>query len=187
MNKGLLIFAFSLGAAVGSVITWRIAKDKYEQLHKEELEEKRKKARGDEPSFKQTNDTEEATIDHDPELDKLLDRYSSPAVKNNKKGDVEDVKPPYVISPDKFGEIFEYDLVNLTYYEDEVLIDDETDDPIDDLDNTVGEDFASHFGEYEDDSVHIRNEELMIDYEILREPRKYSDILRERSHLSVRE
>lgn len=45
-----------------------------------------------------------------------------------------------------------------------------------DIEDTVGEDFAEHFGEYEDDSVFIRNDRLRCDYEILRDNRSFSDV-----------
>ena len=56
------------------------------------------------------------------------------------------------------------------------IITDENDEPIDDIDDIVGSDFAEHFGEYEDDSVFIRNDRLQCDYEILRDDRNYADI-----------
>ena len=40
----------------------------------------------------------------------------------------------------------------------------------------VVEDFADHFGEYEDDSVFVRNNRLKCDYEILRDEGEYSDL-----------
>ena len=51
---------------------------------------------------------------------------------------------------------------------------------IDDIAGTVGEDFADHFGEYEDDSVHIRNDVARCEYEILADLRSYSDALSEK-------
>lgn len=83
---------------------------------------------------------------------------------------------PYVISPDAFGEFDDYVLISLTYYSDGVLTD-EDDEPIDDIEGIVGKDYASHFGEYEEDSVFIRNDRMKCDYEILRDLRKYTDVL----------
>ena len=91
------------------------------------------------------------------------------------KGGVERVSgKPYVIRPEEFGEE-DYETVSLTYYEDGVLTD-EYDEPVEDIDDTVGADFFTHFGEYEDDSVFVRNDEQEIDYEILKDTRKYSDV-----------
>ena len=54
---------------------------------------------------------------------------------------------------------------------------------VEDIENVVGLDFADHIGEYEDDAVHIRNERLRCDYEILRDLRKYSDVLEDKPYL----
>ena len=40
----------------------------------------------------------------------------------------------------------------------------------------LGKDFAEHFGDYETDAVHIRNENLKVDYEICMDERSYHDI-----------
>ena len=36
----------------------------------------------------------------------------------------------------------------------------------------------SHFGEYEDDSVFVRNDDRKCDYEILMDQRLYSDVIK---------
>ena len=85
------------------------------------------------------------------------------------------MKRPYVITPDEFGEIYEYDTISLRYYADKVLTD-EDDVVITNVDEIIGEDSLTHFGEYEDDSVFVRNDEMKADYEILLDLRKYYDI-----------
>ena len=83
-----------------------------------------------------------------------------------------------MISPDEFGELPEYDKVSLTYYSDKVLTD-ENMKPMstDDIERTVGSESLKHFGEYEDDSVFVRNDLLKVDYEILLDENRYSDLL----------
>lgn len=85
-------------------------------------------------------------------------------------------RKPYVISPDEFMELGNYEAISLTYYADNILADDE-DEIIEDYENTIGEGSLDHFGEYEDDSVFVRNDALKCDYEILRDQRRYSDIV----------
>ena len=80
---------------------------------------------------------------------------------------------PYVITPEEFGELADYQTISLTYWHDAVLTDD-YDEIIDNPDDIVGEDFADHFGEYEDDSVFVRNDARKTDYEILLDNRDYS-------------
>ena len=84
---------------------------------------------------------------------------------------------PYVIAPEEFGEIDDYGTCSLTYYADEVLAD-ELDEMVENIDDAVGIESLSHFGEYEDDSVFVRNDRLMCDYEILLDTRRYTDILK---------
>ncbi len=48
-------------------------------------------------------------------------------------------------------------------------------DIVDDIEETVGIDSLTHFGEYEDDSVFVRNDERKCDYEILLDHRDYED------------
>ena len=80
----------------------------------------------------------------------------------------------YVISPDEFGENEEFEQISLTYYSDHILTDD-NDEIIEDVDDIVGIESLDHFGEFEDDSVFVRNERLKCDYEILLDQRKYYD------------
>ena len=43
-------------------------------------------------------------------------------------------------------------------------------------DEIVGLDSLTHFGEYEDDSVFVRNDVMKCDYEILLDHRNYKDV-----------
>ena len=86
-----------------------------------------------------------------------------------------DYDRPYIIEPQEFGALDGYSLITLYHYSDNVLADD-CDELVEDLDDVVGEDYASHFGEYEDDCVYVRNDRLKADYEICRDLRKYSDV-----------
>ena len=81
---------------------------------------------------------------------------------------------PKIIPPEDFGENEDYETISLIYYEDEVLTDD-MDEPIDDIENTVGLGYDTHFGEYEDDTVYVVNDRLKCYYEICRDYGNYSD------------
>ena len=48
---------------------------------------------------------------------------------------------------------------------------------IEDVDDVVGEDSLNHFGEFEEDSVYVRNDERKCDYEILLDHRRYADVV----------
>lgn len=180
MNNGIkTIFVFSLGAAIGSVVTWKLLKTKYEQIAQEEIDSVKE-------TFSKTFNKSAENLNKKSDVEGLEDEmleyttltknYTSDSKKEEKGGsDSMDNYGPYVISPDEFGELEEYDTISLTYYADEVLADDQN-EVIDDIDDIVGLDSLDHFGEYEDDSVFVRNDELKCDYEILLDTRRYSDL-----------
>lgn len=171
--KSIMIFA--IGASAGAIVTWKLIKDKYKKIAQEEIDSVKevyftKKAENKNPSVdnKAIKDYSKLTADLG---------YTSTETKK----EVKEEKPlnkPYIISPDEFGEN-EYDIVSLNYYADGVLADD-FDVIIDDVESTVGTDSLTHFGEYEDDSVFVRNDELKIDYEILRDTRKFEEVANKR-------
>lgn len=80
---------------------------------------------------------------------------------------------PYVISPDEFDDLDGYTPISLTYFADGVLAD-ENGVIVDDVEEVVG-DALSHFGEYEEDAVYVRNDAKRCDYEILTDEREYAE------------
>ena len=191
MNKA---FAFAIGAAIGSFVTWKIVKTKYKRIADEEINsvkevfarrysEKMNKEKPNEntnqasltldETEKNANIQDDITAYHEL-LDKL--KYANIDVDSliAKKGGSTVTDGPFVISPDEFGEDPNYQTVSLTLYEDGVLTDD-YDDIVVDVDDLVGEDSLTHFGEYEDDSVFVRNESMQTDFEILRDLRTYRE------------
>lgn len=187
MNRNVLYFvAFVAGAAAGTLATWQFAKKKYEQIAQEEIASvketfaKREKARRDisenkpEPEPKLTiKDVFESkpTLEEQRQAYKQLlndTNYISPEVKRQPT-------MPYVISPEDFGELDDFERFTLTYYKDGVLVD-EVGDVIHDWLDLVSPDYFDHFGEFEDDAVYVRNPKLKCDYEILYDERNYEDI-----------
>lgn len=154
---------FILGAVVGSAVTYTY------------LNKKHKDVLYDDGSISYEN--KEPTQE---EKDIYMNNYKSTlrnsGYSENKGGD--DMKKPYVISPDEFGEIDNYEEISMTYYSDGVLADD-NDNIVNDVEDIIGTESLTHFGEYEDDSVFVRNDCLKCDYEILLDSRKYSDVLKE--------
>ena len=96
---------------------------------------------------------------------------------NNYTSDINEVTRDqhYIIRPDEFGEYDDYDAISLTYYADHILTD-EDDEIVEDIEDKIGFDALSHFGEYEEDSVFVRNDRIKCDYEILLDQRKYSEV-----------
>ena len=188
MNKTLTnLFIFAAGAAIGSAVTWMYAKKHYEQVADEEIESMKEWVARREEALKrpqiEDKDTEvNRVIPEKPDLKEYVSRlkecgyidYANGQKPEDEPEEVKNVTKPRIISPEEFGEE-DYREISLTYYADGVLAD-EDDNIVEDLEGTVGEDYASHFGEYEEDSVFVRNDDTMTDYEILRDLRCYSDI-----------
>lgn len=191
--KNLLCFV--AGAAIGSVVTWKLIEKKYKDLADEEIESvietfKNRKSRITKDEVKET-------------VEKVINKWKEPketvedivtsegyytedeeeTEEDDESNYTVDVDPgvevivPYVITPEQFGEYDEYGTKTLTYYADNVLTD-EIDNPItsDEMITMIGPDALDHFGEYEDDSVYIRDEMNEMDYEILKSEKMFSEI-----------
>ena len=194
-SKGMAFLAFIVGAGMGSVCTWKLLKRKYELIAQEEIDSvkaayaTREIGKGFVEGFRDGFKVAEDRTQKD-EGDVDFKKYASIIQKEGytdysrsveeKKGEAF-VEKPYVISPEEFGEFEEYEKISLTYYADKVLAD-ENDEEVDDVDEIVGEESLNHFGEYEDDSVFVRNDRLKCDYEILLDQRNYSDVAKTRPH-----
>ena len=191
MNNALKnLFIFAVGAAAGAVATWKLLNDKYEKLYHEEVEaykeyhkEKSDKATTEpkpEPEPEVKKEEYIHKVDQDPIMNKLRDTieragytdYSTTKVKN--ESEEKDIRP-YVIRPEELGDQIGYDVIELTYYADGVVA--EEDDVMDDVDEVIGIDSLGHFGQFEEDAVCVRNDRLKCDYQILLDERKYSDVI----------
>lgn len=174
---------FLLGVGIGSLVTWWFVKSKYEKIAQEEIEaviehfsQKEKEledaAAIDIPEEVKVQSTNQGTkYNHSVTIEKpALNEYI-------KKADTYKSKDIRVISPDEYGDIDDYERCSLTYYADGFLVD-ENDELVDDIEETVGEDFADHFGEYEEDSVYIRNDIRECDYEVLMSLQKYREVIK---------
>ena len=195
--KNLLFFV--AGAAIGSIATWKLIEKKYKDLADEEIESvietfKNRRPRITKDEVKETVEkvinkwkepketvedivaAEGYSIENEEEIDEDDESNYIVNVYNDNDNDIE-VVTPYVITPEQFGEYNEYGTKTLIYYSDNVLTD-EIDNPItsDEMITMIGPDALDHFGEYEDDSVYIRDEMNEMDYEILKSEKKFSEI-----------
>lgn len=188
------LIIFSSGVAIGVAASWKFFETKYKKISQEEIDSVKK-------VFSLNKENNESTFepDRNPENDESkenklrgmrvkigpVDEYAK-FVKDlgytdEEKGVENMHKRPYILSPDEFGELANYDTESLTYYADGVLTD-ESNNPIEDVGAIIVEDFADHFGEYEDDSVFVRNDDRKTDYEILRDERNFSDLNNSRTY-----
>lgn len=193
-NKTASIFMFALGAVIGSLATWKYTKTKYERIAQEEIDSVKEVFRRQANNIEQHTEEEcedETEIEEEDPVDEELREYQDIAsrysnvnysnIKNEQKGGgTTMIEKPYVISPDDFGELDGYETTSLTYYADGVLEDDYyvviEEDAVDDM---VGVESLEHFGDYEPDTVFVRNEKLKTDFEIQRDLRKYSETTHE--------
>ena len=177
MDKKNSLLAFMLGMAVGSAVTWQMIKDRYERRIEEDRKslEEMYAAKLEEASAKVQPVEEEPEAETPPDPKEIAEhaREKPEIAEYARRLREEDI--PYVISPDEFGEMDGYEKISLTYFADGVLAD-EDNEPVDDVAEIVG-DGLEHFGEYEEDSVFVRNDAKKCDYEILRDLRAFSDVL----------
>jgi hypothetical protein len=185
MNSTLSNIAiFAAGAAIGSVVTWKLLKTKYEQIADEEIESvkevyaKKEAEKKAEAEPKESDEDSIVTIKNEkPDIFEYAKKYKEIAEENEyitAEGGVMEMDKPFVIEPEEYDE-YGYDTVSLSYYADGVLTDD-MDNPIEDVEGMVGRESLTHFGEFEDDSVFVRNHALKTDFEILLDTRNFSDI-----------
>lgn len=190
-SKFINVIMFAAGAAIGSVVTWKIVEARYERIVQAELESIRETFAvvGSDDNQEQTDDSDEEgqrecagqinweeleDLDENDDDDKaeyadIVRNYTS-----EKGGAVIVTKEPYVISPYDFGEEDGYNQVELTYYADNIL-EDEDYNIVTNAEELIGPKALYTFGEYEDDSVFVRNEYLMTDFQILKDYRTYSE------------
>ncbi len=182
---------FVLGVCVGISVSWKYLEKKYSDLAQEEIDSVKKVYSKKNIHCHSGSCVDDDNTDNFP--DKMdLHTYEEKTKKykptdyNSISAPIKNIETrndsPFIISPEKFGEIEEYDQVTLTHYADGVLADIH-DNKIDNFDELVGSDYEKHFGEYEDDAVHIRNESKKTDYEILYDERYYSDIVSDTSYI----
>ena len=187
-NKVVNAIAFLLGAGIGSVVTWKLVEIKYKKLAQEEIDSVRevysKKEIALANEVKKAHACLEANTKNDkvPSYHHIVEDMGYAAESEEEEG----VSNVYVIPPESYGEL-DYEEVSLTYYADDVLAYDD-DSVIRDIDKVVGKGSLNTFGEYEDDSVFVRDDDKKIDYEILRDTRRYSDVVGDdpTSHLVAR-
>lgn len=200
MSKLTGLGIFITGAAVGSAATWFYAKKKYEQIAQEEIDSVKETFTYKQPSETESNENVQTIADRAKEKPSVVEYAKELMEKekytnySNSEMPSEDIpesgvtgantnyKPPYVIPPEDFGENDDYDKISLTYYSDHIVTD-ENDEILEDVEGAIGFESLNHFGEYEDDSVFVRNERLKVDYEILLDQRSYSDVIKSKPYL----
>lgn len=196
MNNLKSLLYFVAGAGIGSAVTWYILKEKYQAIAQEEIDsvKDRYTKKEKELAAENTNmtlDEMKEQARNKPDISEYVKKINKTGYTNYSDADgkneaQQEERPivfanrterPYVISPDEFGEIDEYAVIELLYFEDGIVADNNY-EILENLDDVIGEESLNHFGEYEDDAVHVRNDRLKSDYEILIDRRRFRDIRR---------
>lgn len=189
-HKTGLFFTFMAGAAVGIAGTWKYFRYKYERIAQEEIDSVKKvfSSRENDSIKSVSANIEESKLsgNEKPSITEYVAKLQKNGYVNysDMKSEVKEevlTDGSYIIAPEAFMEYDEYDHVSLTYYTDGVLTD-ENDEIIEDVEELIGADSLDHFGEFEDDSVYVRNDGRKIDYEILKDRRLYSDVIKKMPH-----
>lgn len=174
MSRNTLLVVFGFGVIVGASGSLIYLRNRYESIVMKEVNSVRDVLKKKDSVTEHDQDTEKDANDAKTVVD-----YVNVIKKNNYNNDTENIKPskaePYVISPQLFGELEEYDQVSLTYYSDNILADD-LENIIYNAAGYVGLESLKSFGVYEDDCVFVQNDFLKCYYEILLDARKYTDV-----------
>lgn len=202
MNNAVVgILSFLGGAAVAAFVTYKVvdkkAEEKYEALFQEELASVKERF-----TVPKTNPVKEfleskantpvsdivspKVSTEKPSLKvayaRSIEHYTNYSNKDyEKERDEKEDKTAYVITPDEFGEDDDYETQELTFYADGILADE--DDTILDADEVLGRGSLDHMGDYEDDTLHVKNEKRKLYYEVLVDERSYEDATGKTPHL----
>lgn len=87
---------------------------------------------------------------------------------------------PVVIPPDEYGEEEYYTQIEFVYCADGVVLN-EDQEIVENPEKYIG-DGLKHFGEYEDDSVYVRNDKLKSYFAVLKDFRKSTDFPKRYAH-----
>lgn len=162
--NGKLIFAFGLGAAAGAVVTYFLMKHKKKDdfMWVDEQEEEAGTNPDKESSEKVT------CFDNKWKSDRPRMAYNDIYRKKYGGDDTSPTDEDYpmcVITPEEYASREGYEAESLYYYKNGILTD-EDGNVIPNMEELVGSDAINHFGKYEEDVIHIRNDDLETDYEI---------------------
>ena len=162
--KKLVIFF--VGVGVGAGIMALIKRDRYEVIDyipKKETKPEEPKEEKAEP---------EETVEK-KSAEKIIDENSYTKSKI------------YTIIPDEVGMYDDYDEIELTYYIDGVLADDQANTY--GIRDTIGESSINHFGDFDDNTLYVRNELLKCDYIVRLDQQPFYEIEDHPENLSPEE
>lgn len=200
MLKGLIkgTVIFLAGVGVGYLVADTMKEEEYKEKAREEInevkaiyKEKLAEAIGD---VNKVIDVEVEEIEEDDYSEEEMEEYKhrtkvydyAQAYNNKSKEETprperkilaEDGYPPYTINEDEYGEFEDYDTKNLTYFMgDKKLVDEDAEEVVEDVESLVGVENLKIFEEFPDcTGIYVRNDDLKIDFEILKDDFSWSE------------
>lgn len=195
--RDLIIFV--AGCAVGGVGASLYLKDVYRRYAQEEIDsviDRERHLREEMSSKQQADVVEDSTEDRieqaqeaaksnankssiteyanviEKEGYKDYSAISKPEPKEEKSAKEE---PISYIQPSEFGAEDEYEQIELTYYADGILADDEG-EVVSDVAASVGWEFDEHFGEFEETTVYVKNDTMKAYYVVAMSEDEYAEV-----------
>ena len=197
MNKGLIAsLSFLAGGAVGYFIAKRSLNEACEQMIQDEVrnvKEAFRKSLNNEQAqrFDKAMNSKGKSDDNSIETEKerykeaIRQSYRPESKTEQQLHDMAEKLRPRVIKPDEYGEKDNYEQVTFLLLADGTIVNDEEKALTNvEVEQSIGSECLNHFGEYEEDSVFVRNDALKTDYEVLKDLRTYKDILRKKPYLA---
>lgn len=186
MKRGLIVFiAFVTGGISGGVGTWLFLRKKYQDKADAEIEsvkaefKKKYKASKDIPDPEKPapvpeDEKKENKTEAMKEYEELANKYS---------GQVNNPKTYEIITPQQFEES-SLPSKTIDYFVDGVLAFHGSDKQLTrkDIQLYIGPDALNSIGKFEEDAIHVRNNRLRTDYEVLKQPISYQEALANGKH-----
>ncbi len=179
--KGLILgFALGFGMGVAGTYLFMVGKraEELEEMDEEPKQSSKKAAKETPVTLTKSESANSTKVDYTKFFanNEVVEQFENRLSEEEAKKEEEHNDIPEIIPPDEYGLIDDYDAMTFTYFRDGVLVDDGG-DPLstEDAAMLLGDDALNHFGEYEDNTVYVRNDVHEAYYEIVRIERDYSE------------
>jgi len=186
MTKLYFLVGLVVGAAAGSVVSWRLLKKRYSELADREIESVKEEFAKERKIFVEEKETEiKAKVATDkPDIMDYAKVVSKEGYTNYRKPEESTTKEdePYIISPELFGELDDYECVTVKYYVEDGILTDDNDEMVDDPSHIIPVEGLDR--EDSLDVIYTRNDILKVDYEIIITLDSYDDVLAEKPYLN---
>lgn len=169
------VIIFAAGFVAGGLVVNKLVEKKYEDISNQEIKsvkavyhKKLEEAEKPQEEAHANNDIpDEAAETEQTRKGTSTMRAYSDIIKSSNYSSPATNEPdlPYVITPEAYMEPNGYDKLACNYYNNDVLTD-ENDEPIEIEEIMGSHDMLDRMGEYETDTLYIRNDKTEADYEI---------------------